>query len=234
MRTSNDRARARYTIPGGFRLRCVRSSFFWVLGLVNVACGQDAPSLGGQTGEVRFGCLESASSELDLGDSSRLGFSPQDLLDIATGTHTATLSWTKGNKTELTIQVAYQGGAARYVERVWKNDDQDSQSNIGTECGPRITVPVHVRVVTEDGTLNEKFETLLAASALSLISIYADLGPHSVANIHAVGNSVDITHVTFTAEFVGRSTRGRVSGTPVRASESTPPGPSSNFDLGVW
>lgn len=106
---------------------------------------------------------EVSDSATELGD---LDGSVSDLLDRASGTSSLPAAWSSGDLTTVELTLSRAAGSAAFddgtlvglVSPFWMNP-------IEVVCNDRVTVPVELRVRTEDGVLDVSGTTLLAGEA---------------------------------------------------------------------
>lgn len=112
-----------------------------------LACSRSS-DIGGQTGEEMRTCAETRAA-VDPDDSSA-GFAAADLLS-AYATQLATLRWTTGGETPLTITLSASGD-----EVVWVHQEPIEPGDAGL-CADALIFPVTVGFSTEDGAFDEVF-----------------------------------------------------------------------------
>jgi hypothetical protein len=113
--------------------------------------------------------LESRTVSLD--EELVDGFSAQEILDM-TGPQEAELTWLlspngsnptnaeANSSTTISIAIASHGNEATYTRT-----RQTGTNEIDLNCGETMTIPVSLRVVTEDGALDETFDSVLLYGA---------------------------------------------------------------------
>jgi hypothetical protein len=157
------------------------SSWFPLLGLVPllVACSTGGdPSAGGQTGD------EDTSGEgsdcdyvptvVGLDEVTPLGFSAEEVLETALGTHSTPFFWKQGGheygpesgESELTL-VLGEPGEARFM----KGTPKETQFDIAVDCRDRLEVDVQVHASTQGGALDESFVAPIRAESAKLASL---------------------------------------------------------------
>ncbi|MEQ1507007.1 MAG: hypothetical protein ABMB14_32565 [Myxococcota bacterium] len=140
------------------------------------AVGSD-PLDGGQFGEESGARCEVATrTPLGRDEASALGFSPADVLAYAEGTHAATLAYTAGGSTGLTVEVA-QTGALEYLEQHVVSGDGGggAQTEAALFCPNVVSLGVTLGFATDDGAFAESWEVALLAEAADRVTLYQDL-----------------------------------------------------------
>ncbi len=109
---------------------------------------------GGQFGEEAGAqCVIDTETELANDETSPLGFTPQDMLDVLPANEVGTLVWTVGDNTEYTLTVT-PSGAARYTELILETTGSGGiEPAMG--CEPYVAVDATVTLSTADGLLDE-------------------------------------------------------------------------------
>jgi hypothetical protein len=139
-----------------------------------VACSSSSGDLyeGGQTGDEGTsnggpGC-DYVPTVIDLDEETPLGFTAQEVLDVALGSHSAPFFWKQGEheygpesgESEMGLEIA-EPGEARFM----KGTPKPTQLGIGALCPDRVEVDVSVRVTTAGGALDESFVGPLSATS---------------------------------------------------------------------
>lgn len=171
--------------------------------------------------EEKIGCLPVTTTVLALGDPSPLGFSGQDVLDAAGHDYRGELVYEDGTRTELSLDVAYEGGEVRFHDNEWISDDgRDIAPALG--CPDTVEVDVRVRVTTMDGAFAESWSETLAASEAASATFHRDLdgmtGTFDPA-AHAAG-TYDEVSAFLDATLGAAGAEGEVSGIGTQASGS--------------
>ncbi len=135
----------------------------WMLTLaLAVGCNLEDPNPddGGQFGEeVTSSCQVVSRTPLALDEVSALGFAAQDVLALAEGTHTATLTWARdGAATGVTVTVALDGEAELLDREVVKTGTGSGEEPAITMwCPDMVEIGVAFTVTTDDGQLAESW-----------------------------------------------------------------------------
>ncbi len=157
------------------------SSWFPLLGLVPLllACstGGDAHD-GGQTGDEDTsgegaGC-DYVPTVVDLDEVTPLGFTAQEVLETALGSHTTPFFWKQGGHeygpesgaSELTLELGAPAQA-----RFMKGTPKETTFEIAVDCPDRVEVDVEVHASTQGGALDETFVGPIHASTPNLATL---------------------------------------------------------------
>jgi hypothetical protein len=132
-------------------------------------------------------CNAGPKTALALDEDSPLGFSPNDILAFASGTHEDTIRWNAQAMVEygpesgegaITITITPKG-TARHVEPAPPGSGGTDIGgaapaiDIDSNCTSWIEIDVEVSVETEGGALDETFEAVLRAHTPITTSLYA-------------------------------------------------------------
>jgi hypothetical protein len=161
------------------------------LGLIALAAAYNGGCTGTDTGNPHDGGESTGSErcdevrrELALGESTSLGVTARDVLDLASGEHRETLAWLvspngvaygpESGTGEITIVVEPRGGA-RFIERTPKGQGSDREE-VGIDlftpedqCPDAIEVDVRLHILTAGGALDETLDTTLDATSGELV-----------------------------------------------------------------
>jgi hypothetical protein len=167
----------------------------WVL-TVLAACGDEPPVplgslLGGQSGEEGITCNEISSTEVGMTQATAAGFTAEQVLFVALGSHTPTLSWEDGSTTDLTLEVAYDGG-----DIVVREYDLE-------ECAPTVELEIELVMVTADGQFDEAGTALLTGESQGFSSLSFKLDESELSGNYQVSSEVAEQAETLTIEVVG-------------------------------
>ena len=139
-----------------------------------------APSDGGQVGEETIGCLPVETQALTLEQTSPIGFSPMQVLDLVDGSHTAPLRWADGSETVLTTSFTY-ASEANYQDREWVDDNNSggpepapAPADLG-DCPDIVELSMTVTMQSADGALNESWTIALEATTADSSAFYQAL-----------------------------------------------------------
>ena len=135
---------------------------------------QTSADLGGPTGR---GCEEQVEVLLDPSMATQLGFSPQDLLDLAEGSFTETLWWYEGRGTaqagsegEIEVTLRYRAGELRFVDQrpapqmIEPGAPDIAVPRFVPNCPDRLEVDVEMTLRTSGGALQETIGVTLFAT----------------------------------------------------------------------
>lgn len=143
----------------------------------------------GFTGSEGGFCMAGEKSDIALDDDSQLGFSANDLLAFASGTHEEVMRWRmpmqgsigpESGEGTITITLEPAGTAPRFVQP----DDGSSSGGaepavdlIGGGCEAWLEVDVNVTVETGGGALDESFEAVLRSRTADVAYVYVSPEP---------------------------------------------------------
>ena len=200
------------------------------------------PTGGPGLGEVG-GCKKQSSTEVAPDALTFLGATPDDVLAMALGSHTETLTWhaqdiasygPESGEHELVINVASRG-AARVVKYV---PDDNGVAEFGGDCGEQLELPVRVDLSSDGGALDEHFDaTLVARSALSASLHYAPSptalgGSFAITTVHRPGFT--LAQVDLSVAFTRFGSSGSFDGVfEIRSNDSVGAAPG-NGPLASW
>lgn len=134
----------------------------WMLLTALAACG----ARGDDTGEVGGPACEETAIDLALDAETGLGFTAQDVLDLAQGSHTETFHPMTDDapESQVTVVAAWTTGAVHLIESEAVYPDSGTHSAIGVVCEDRVEVVVDVTLDTDDGQLAEAWSLKLRAT----------------------------------------------------------------------
>jgi hypothetical protein len=118
---------------------------------------------------------EDTPTVLTLEEASSLGFSGADLLALASGVHSETLSWASGGSTPVTVTVTWGEGEVRFMDSEAVYPDTGLTMDIGIECQDYLEVDVALTIATEDGALDESFDLALRSDEGTTVSASVQL-----------------------------------------------------------
>jgi hypothetical protein len=140
----------------------MRFSALSMLALTTVACA--TPPAGGQTGEEHGSCIEVDSMPLLPDERSPLGFTPNEAVSTAVGTHGEVLSWADGPSSMLTLTITPMG----YARFVRLRPQEENVTRLDRGCADQIDVPVSVTLQTDDGTFDDTWALILHSQQAGL------------------------------------------------------------------
>jgi hypothetical protein len=140
-------------------------------------------------GELPY--CEETPTVVDLDEVTELGFTAQDLLDLAVGTHDETFAWARGGTTPLTQEVTYDGGEARFVAREAVYPEGDgAQPAIGVICDDTVEVDVSMGFSTDDGAFAEVWELALDAVSADTAQWNQPLDPDGLTGTYDMDDDI--------------------------------------------
>jgi hypothetical protein len=128
---------------------------------------------GGQVGEETIMCAAVNEQSLSLDETTPLGFTAQDVLDVVGGEHAEPLLWADDVQTTVTLGVNYAGGSLRFLERDWIDDSGIEIARSG--CEDIIEIETGVALTTDDGELAESWTLRVEAETADQIVFYEPL-----------------------------------------------------------
>jgi hypothetical protein len=207
-----------------------RNASLVVLVATLIGCGSTAdgggdPGEGPGAGSEAYGCLPVTITEVELDETTPLGFTGQDVLALAAGEHAASLEWAKGGKTELALVVAHAGTKARFVDREWQDDGSGMEPAM--DCGDVIELDATVAFGTSDGAFAESWNAIVSAGAPDAASIWQDVAPSEIAGGYQVTevdpSQYDELTLFFSVALDGTGAHGEVSGQAVQGGDDPSP-----------
>jgi hypothetical protein len=139
-------------------------SFFLALLLTGCSSEEDDtdsnPNMGGQFGEETdgWGCVATEEISVTLDETTVLGFSAGEMLDLAQGSHDTTLVWADNTTTPLNLTVANPTNA-RVI--LYTFDPGDGGIEPDMACQNALVIDIDLSVSTDDGALAEAWSTEL-------------------------------------------------------------------------
>ena len=146
------------------------------ISLLSLAIGcEPLPYDGGQSGEESITCAPISSVDLAADEASALGFGRTEVVDLAEGAHSGTLTYAAGGSAGLTLDVT--AGDARFLDMDWVDSGTGELATPATEIGCADLVEVDATVVfsTDDGAFDETWDTALQAASVDSSSFWMDL-----------------------------------------------------------
>lgn len=220
-----------------------------VLALLVAACsgqsGSEGPNMNepsevAGTGSDAFAsefCEVASSQMLGIDETSPLGFSGRDMLDLAEGVYRTTLSYENGETTGLRSVVNYTDGNVVFIDRRRTEDSAGPSA----ACPDSLEVTVEARIETDDGRFDEDFGAVLTALQPSENGYFVELNPDAMQGSFDFSEfddgSYDRRRVFIDALFDSQGSNGRISG--VGENDDDPDNPddtaSSRFvPIGNW
>ncbi len=186
-----------------------------------VACtggGDDPtdPSGKDDTGLSEGPHCEATTTELTLDEVSSLGFGAQALVDLASGTHTSTMTWVDATTTDVTV-VATLDGTARFVDEEPVYPTTGTWSDIGVICEDHVEVDGTLHVTTADGLLDETVQLSFRSGDGLLVEARSELDPDALTGTLVFDDfhsetDYDERSMWLSANFDADGTRGEVVG----------------------
>lgn len=175
------------------------------------------------------GCDET-SSVLALDEVSTLGFSANDLIQLAAGTHQETLLYQDGTTTGLTLTLEYLDGEVRFVDSEPAESESGQEADlIAPYCEDRLEVAVRVTFATDDGAFNEQWQDVLSATTVDSATVNATFSPTGltgsyVLEVPADSQDYDEAKLFIDATFTAGATQGTVDAQVSGSNEDTADG----------
>lgn len=143
--------------------------------------GTGGLGVGGEGG----GCVESGSTPVQLDEQTELGFSAQQVLAFVEGTHDETLTWhpqalasygPESGEHALTLTVTRKDTSARLTryKSAWAAGGAEI-ALAGDGCSPALELDVHVELRSDEGALDETFDTTLRARSSQKVALFERL-----------------------------------------------------------
>lgn len=147
-----------------------------LLGACSGQSGGESPS-GEPAGANDFAaeCAEQSSREFDLDQNAPIGFSGQDMLDLAAGTTSVTLRYGDGSETRLMLELGTEASTARFVERI------NEAASASTDCASQLRVAVSIDFATADGAFAEQLTAELVANQRTEAGFFLNLAVEDLA-----------------------------------------------------
>lgn len=190
--------------------------------------------MGGQTGSEDFGCLEASSRELARDESAPIGFSANDVLSIAEGSHAITVTYADGSTTPATLEVVYDGAAPRFLEMRWQDDGSGQEIALVApemQCLDVLAIDVTLHLETEDGAFDERWTTTLRASSAesstAMLNATLDSLQGSYEPSAADVEGSDTVRLLINATFDASAAHGSIEGQAESVEGSGPDGVAS-------
>lgn len=95
---------------------------------------------------------------LALDQDAPIGFSGNDMLDLAAGEFTVALAYADATHTTLMLRLDHTADQASYLDR------QAAPGTASSDCAPELRVPVRLELSTSDGQFAESFDGQLRAT----------------------------------------------------------------------
>jgi hypothetical protein len=195
---------------------------------------------GGQQGEEAARCDAIATTVLAAGEDSVLGFGGDEMLAVADGTHTSTLTWAKGGTTGVTIEVS-NAANARFEDMEWV-DEGGTGVEPALGCPDVVAMDATLAFRTDDGAFDESWDLTLTAPLADAVDFFVDLdlgalnGTYTVTEVDP--SQYDAVGAFLQGEFTSSGVSGSVDG-QAEGHEGDPDDPDSvvfaeNFDIGSF
>lgn len=191
--------------------------------------------------DAAAGCDE-VKTDLAPGEVSILGFSGADVLALVTGPRTATLEWTGGSQTTVTVEAVDVGGAVRFVDSEPAEHDGDGMEAAAAMCEDRLEIDAVLSLVTDDGAFAEEWSVVLNAEHAGSATFYVDFDPDGLEGAFALTDYMDPTEFDEVTSRVSGSvsetgTTGMVQATGSKT-EDAPGGDGTAMaqivEIGMW
>lgn len=179
-----------------------------------VGTGEEPPA----TDAGLAGCVEASRHAIGRDEPTTLGFTAQDMLDLAAGSQRATLDFSTstqpGDTSGLTVAVSDLGEVAEFV------DASPGESSPGAGCPDFVVLTVQLELTSDDGRFDETLTAPLVAFQASEAGAIVEVDADALAGSYDYASADPETYasrvVIFNASFVADGTTGRVSGTGTR------------------
>lgn len=148
-------------------------------------------------------CVDTVT-DVALAEVTPLGFAAAEPLAFLEGAHVAEFTYAEGGTTDLTIEVARDGDAARYVDSEADYPDTGTYEAIGIECPDRVEIDGTVAFTTADGAFAELWGFALSATEATAMGWSGDIPDAVFAGSYRMEDHVDATDW----ESMSASTRG--------------------------
>lgn len=142
----------------------------------------------GQSGEEMIGCLPASTQDYPLADSTPLGFTGQQVVDLVSGAHPALLSWDKGGSTDLAVDVTVSATSVTWRDMEWQ-DDGSGAENATMEaggCDDDLQLAVALGFSTADGAFAETWDLDVTATTVDSAGAYLELDLDAIAGTYTV------------------------------------------------
>lgn len=207
--------------------------------LVVLGCSSADPhGLGGQTGEESFGCLTASTETAPLEQTTRLGFSGNDVLAVIPPESTSTFTWSDASETTVMVSVTVTGSTVEVRDNEWKAPE-DGREIGSSDCADAVAIEARLTFATGDGAFDETFDVVLIASTQNLVLAHVEreatelAGSYEVTELDPAGRRV---RLFWTFTFDTNGLRGSVDGQAEDLPGDSPDGTVSaeGFDIGTF
>jgi hypothetical protein len=105
-------------------------------------------------------CVDNAVV-VELDEVTELGFTPQQLLDLAMGEHAGTVAWNRGSDASIELALS-EPSEARFIDSEVVEPEGDGEHlDLWVECPDRVEVDLTLDLSTDDGWFDESWEIAL-------------------------------------------------------------------------
>lgn len=187
-------------------------------------------------------CVDTPSA-LTADVASPGGFSAADVLLLASGARSNTLTWKDGSQTALSLEVVGDGSGSQWVDSVAEYpSDSGISPAIGIECTSRLEIPVSVQFSTDDGAFADNFSSTLVASTAEVASFSIDLVTAPLAGSFNAADwpteDYDTLSMALNASFTSSGDSGTIAGNAQKDNGCTDDGSCSAsnemLDVAQW
>lgn len=218
-------------------MRLFSISGIWLLAGLGCSSG-DPAKLGGQTGEESFGCLTVSTETASLEQTTRLGFSGNDVLTVIPPESTSTFTWSDASETPVTVSVTVTGDTIEVRDNEWKAPT-DGREIGSPDCADAVAIEAQLTFSTGDGAFDESFDVVLIASTPDVAHAHVEReaaelsGSYEVTELQPAGRRV---RLFWTFTFDTNGSRGSVDGQAEDLPGDSPDGTVSaqGFDIGTF
>lgn len=161
-------------------------------------------------------------TELTRNEISDLGFSADDVLALAEGTHDTSLLWDRdGSTTPLALSVTDALGYRFITSEAVYPDGGGEQPAIGIVCEDRLEIDVEITFTTGDGAFDEAWTSTLWAGDANALAASHELDPDALTGTYDVSIDIGATdyderslwiEARFDAQGASGWIRGQISG----------------------
>lgn len=152
-----------------------------------VGCGLPGPD-NGQSGEENVGCLAVETAEYGLADTTPLGFTGQQVVDLVAGAHPTTLTWASGTGTDLALDVTVDTTTVLWSDNEWQDDGSgmEASAEMAMDCPDTLSVDATLGFTTADGAFAEDWAVSFTAATADLAALWYELDLDGLAGSYAV------------------------------------------------
>lgn len=216
------------------------------LAVLTLSCLLGCSSAGGQTGSEDGAQCWNVRTPIALDAASPLGFSANDGLSLAQGTHSAALHWLPATQypygpesgqgmVDVTVTSL---GTAVYATTDYSKDQSAIQAEIG--CAPAVLTDVNVTLHTAGGAFDESFTTILVEDMAGTATLSPTLLGRNIAGRFAFDpaalGTAHLAQINLNAAFTASAFNGSIDAMIEQTSGADRDGTASaqNVPLACW